>query len=358
MLGVIYILIEHPNSYHLYFMKLFSFFFFTLFVGVYLFAPDVVVVDQNKLDTLYMVSTIFFSAVIGMVISNSVHLHYVQNKDNLRKLNNKMRNVLTLCFTVETVAYFFFDNAHNHTSSGIHLHLIVLGLVVYSTFLYITAMPFISRKITEIENTDYEQLEESEQTAEVQDKVNRVLDFCQEPRTAEEIFKHIQLQETSDTLNLYIKNQIREKRLVEVYLGQHPAYSTRTFVTDQIICMCEEQECSISDITHELQISKNCANEIAQELVRMKRLEEVRTTSGKRYKTFDKSALYDSKQILGFCQKKAYTWRQILAMLNCPRTEDNRLKLIQPLIDGGLLIVESGTGDKQKLRHKDFVEQE
>ena len=89
-------------------MKAISVIFILSFLALYYFAPDLLIIDENKVDTLYMVSSIFFSAAIGMVISNNVHLEKKEFKEEIREMNSRMTILFTACFFSETIAYFLY----------------------------------------------------------------------------------------------------------------------------------------------------------------------------------------------------------------------------------------------------------
>ena len=78
-------------------------------VVAYIFFANKVDVSNSKVDTLYMVSTIFYSAVIGMVISNNVHLENVRYRNEIRKYYKRQRNLLTAFFIITTTLYFILD---------------------------------------------------------------------------------------------------------------------------------------------------------------------------------------------------------------------------------------------------------
>ena len=81
-----------------------------LSVAAYVYFADRVTVAYNKIDTLYMVSTIFYSAVIGMVISNNVHLGNARYRNEIRKYYRAKRNALTFFFHINHCVIFRFGH--------------------------------------------------------------------------------------------------------------------------------------------------------------------------------------------------------------------------------------------------------
>ena len=123
----------------------------------YLYFANKVDVSNSKVDTLYMVSTIFYSAVIGMVISNNVHLENVRYRNEIRKYYKRQRNLLTAFFIITTTLYFildihFFQRLFNHF--GINLPLLTLCVIILFIIYNLVSMRAISSGVAMIEDND------------------------------------------------------------------------------------------------------------------------------------------------------------------------------------------------------------
>ena len=126
-------------------------------VAVYVYFDDKVVVAYSKIDTLYMVSTIFYSAVIGMVISNNVHLGNALYRNEIRKYYRTKRNALTAFFIVTTTLYFVLDISFFQDLSKrmkVNLPLLALCVIILFIFYNLESMGAISSGVAMIEDND------------------------------------------------------------------------------------------------------------------------------------------------------------------------------------------------------------
>lgn len=124
---------------------------------VYIYFANKVVVAYSKIDTLYMVSTIFYSAVIGMVISNNVHLGNALYRNEIRKYYRTKRNALTAFFIVTTTLYFVLDISFFQDlskSMNINLSLLALCVIILFIFYNLESMGAISSGVAMIEDND------------------------------------------------------------------------------------------------------------------------------------------------------------------------------------------------------------
>jgi len=124
---------------------------------VYIYFANKVVVAYSKIDTLYMVSTIFYSAVIGMVISNNVHLGNAKFRNEIRKYYKAKRNSLTIFFIVTTTLYFILDISFFQDlskSMNINLSLLALCVIILFIFYNLESMGAISSGVAMIEDND------------------------------------------------------------------------------------------------------------------------------------------------------------------------------------------------------------
>lgn len=314
-------------------MKVLTVIFWFIFILTYCFFPDKLIIDQNKLDTLYMVSTIFFSAAIGMVISNNVHLNDKGFKDEIRKMNGSMTLIFTICFFLETIAYFIYEESFSHFL-GMHLHLIVLGLVVYATLVYILAMPIVAKNIARIENNDYFEREKYEQSKENERKQQLIMDKCSNrPLLEKDLMQqmHLKTEELNDLLDPLIEEGDLIKKKNEEYCTSH-------YIKKEILEYCSFKPIKSKEFASKIKIEPNEIEEILQELVEMNQL--IYRKEG--YSLIDDE--YYSKSILQLCEKKALSRFQIFKELNLPNARDNYSRYIKPLIEQNLLLKESGRG--------------
>lgn len=179
-------------------------------IVTYIYFAGKVNVSDSKVDTLYMVSTIFYSAVIGMVISNNVHLENVHYRKEIRRYYRRQRNFLTVFFIITTTLYFildirFFQRLSNHF--GVNLPLLTLCAIILFIIYNLASMRAISSGVAMIEDNDL--------TAEdVKIRQNEILeylrDFEETPLSKTKILKIIDVANTKDNEEKYIMPLVDE----------------------------------------------------------------------------------------------------------------------------------------------------
>lgn len=176
----------------------------------YIYFANKVDVSNSKVDTLYMVSTIFYSAVIGMVISNNVHLENVRYRNEIRKYYKKQRNLLTAFFIITTTLYFildihFFQRLFNHF--GINLPLLTLCVIILFIIYNLASMRVISSGVAMIEDND---LTTEDVKIRQQELVEYLRDFNDMPLSKTKILKIIDVANTKDNEEKYILPLVEE----------------------------------------------------------------------------------------------------------------------------------------------------
>jgi len=176
----------------------------------YIFFANKVDVSNSKVDTLYMVSTIFYSAVIGMVISNNVHLENVRYRNEIRKYYKRQRNLLTAFFIITTTLYFildihFFQRLFNHF--GINLPLLTLCVIILFIIYNLASMRVISSGVAMIEDND---LTTEDVKIRQQELVEYLRDFNDMPLSKTKILKIIDVANTKDNEEKYILPLVEE----------------------------------------------------------------------------------------------------------------------------------------------------
>ena len=179
-------------------------------VVAYIFFANKVDVSNSKVDTLYMVSTIFYSAVIGMVISNNVHLENVRYRNEIRKYYKRQRNLLTAFFIITTTLYFildihFFQRLFNHF--GINLPLLTLCVIILFIIYSLVSMRVISSGVAMIEDND---LTTEDVKIRQQELVEYLRDFNDMPLSKTKILKIIDVANTKDNEEKYILPLVEE----------------------------------------------------------------------------------------------------------------------------------------------------
>ena len=179
-------------------------------VVAYIFFANKVDVSNSKVDTLYMVSTIFYSAVIGMVISNNVHLENVRYRNEIRKYYKRQRNLLTAFFIITTTLYFildihFFQRLFNHF--GINLPLLTLCVIILFIIYNLASMRVISSGVAMIEDND---LTTEDVKIRQQELVEYLRDFNDMPLSKTKILKIIDVANTKDNEEKYILPLVEE----------------------------------------------------------------------------------------------------------------------------------------------------
>ena len=196
-------------------------------VVAYIFFANKVDVSNSKVDTLYMVSTIFYSAVIGMVISNNVHLENVRYRNEIRKYYKRQRNLLTAFFIITTTLYFildihFFQRLFNHF--GINLPLLTLCVIILFIIYNLASMRVISSGVAMIEDND---LTTEDVKIRQQELVEYLRDFNDMPLSKTKILKIIDVANTKDNEEKYILPLVEEGILKTSKKGNTNYYKYR-----------------------------------------------------------------------------------------------------------------------------------
>ena len=176
----------------------------------YLYFANKVDVSNSKVDTLYMVSTIFYSAVIGMVISNNVHLENVRYRNEIRKYYKRQRNLLTAFFIITTTLYFildihFFQRLFNHF--GINLPLLTLCVIILFIIYNLVSMRAISSGVAMIEDND---LTTEEIKIRQQELLEYLQDFNDMSLSKTKLLKIIDVANTKENEEKYILPLVEE----------------------------------------------------------------------------------------------------------------------------------------------------
>ena len=190
----------------------------------YIFFANKVDVSNSKVDTLYMVSTIFYSAVIGMVISNNVHLENVRYRNEIRKYYKRQRNLLTAFFIITTTLYFildihFFQRLFNHF--GINLPLLTLCVIILFIIYNLTSMRIIASGVAMIEDND---LTTEDVKIRQQELLEYLRDFNDMPLSKTKILKIIDVANTKDNEEKYIIPLVEEGLLKQSKKGNTNYY--------------------------------------------------------------------------------------------------------------------------------------
>lgn len=311
--------------------------YWILIVFIYIVFPDLIVVGQGKLDTLYMVSTIFYSAVIGMVISNNVNLHYKNNKSKIRRLNSRMTILFTCCFLVETICYFFYNDSLSHYL-GLHFHLIVLSVIVYSTIVYVTSMPIVAKSIARIEDQDFTEKEEEQNTKEYKAITREIIEYCDQPKSIDSIFTHINIENSQKNIDKYISPLLGST----LFQTQDLSICGKDHLEELIIEKCRSSEPTFNDLLVQLPINSDNLNILLDGLMKEKRIACLSKTN--QYTIYANQITIINKQILLFCQSTPKSRYEILENIGYTKNIENFRNFIQPLLDSGQLKRVSGSG--------------
>lgn len=322
-------------------MKTVTFFFFVFFIVIYLLTPDFIVVDENKIDTLYMVSTIFFSAAIGMVISNNVHLDKKEFKEEIRNMNSSMTVLFTTCFFVETIAYFLYNDSYSHLY-GYHIHLMVLGVIIYATMVYVFAMPIISKQIAQIENNDYEEREASDQMAAIKVQQQKILAYCMDKPMSENEMRQLLHIPADEGIAELVDPLLEEGYIIDM----RNSFCGTEHVRNTIFQYCQNEAQTVKNLQKRLHIETECLRENLDYMVQQRRL--LYDSKKDSYLSFNVESVL--AQIIFICNSESKTRYQILKELNLPSGKDGFSVYIKPLLESGKLYRESGTGFGTKYR--------
>lgn len=316
-------------------MKSVTLFFSILFFTIYLLAPDILIVDENKIDTLYMVSTIFFSAAIGMVISNNVHLDKKEFKEEIRNMNSSMTILFTTSFFVETIAYFLYNDSYSHLY-GYHIHLIVLGVIIYATLVYVFAMPIISKQIAQIENNDYEEREASDQMAAIKIQQQKILAYCMNKPMSENEMRQLLLIPADEGIEELVNPLLEEGLIIDM----RNSFCGAEHVRNSIFQYCQNEAQTVKSLQKSLHIETECLKDNLDYMVQQRRL--LYDSKKESYLSLNVESVLS--QIMFICNDESKTRYQIFKELNLPSGKDGFSVYIKPLLESGKLCRESGTG--------------
>ncbi len=200
--------------------KVFLYSFVVLVIAtVYIYFADKADVAYDKIDTLYMVSTIFYSAVIGMVISNNVHLGNAVYRNEIRKYYRAKRNTLTVFFIVTTALYFVLDISFFQELSkrmNVNMPLLALCVIILFIFYNLESMGAISSGVAMIEDNDLN-------ADEVKIKQKEILDFLEssgEKLSRTTILRIIDVSNTKENEQKYIIPLVNEDLLMTTKSGK------------------------------------------------------------------------------------------------------------------------------------------
>ena len=178
----------------------------------------------NKIDTLYMVSTIFYSAVIGMVISNNVHLENAMFRRKIRRFYRIKRDTLTFFFIVTTSLFFILDIAFFQQIAkkmGINLSLLTLCVIILFILYNLSSMQEIFSSVAKIEDNDL-----SAEEVEITQK--EILDFLQSeerlPFSRTKIFTRVNVSNTQENEKKYIQPLVSGGKLKVIQKGNSIYY--------------------------------------------------------------------------------------------------------------------------------------
>lgn len=133
-----------------------------LYVVFYFKTEKLPVFLLSKVEDIYMVLTIFYSAVIGMVISNNLQLKDTRLRQKLRAYYNCKRKCLTILFLISTLLYFSYDMKfieRELISLCVDISKIMVGWLLFVTAYYLLSMHMISYGIADIEESDLDEVE-------------------------------------------------------------------------------------------------------------------------------------------------------------------------------------------------------
>jgi len=193
-----------------------------LSIIAYFYFNSKVKILYSKIDTLYMVSTIFYSAVIGMVISNNINLDSKSFQYKLRQLYKKKRNILTAYFLITSFFYFiidieFFQNISD--SIGQNLPLLTLIIIINFIIYNLTSMGIISNKVSNIEDG-------AAVINEIEEKKNEIMEVMENnlklSRTA--LYRAVNLSCNKENDKIYLDPLEKDLKLLKEEKGKGTYY--------------------------------------------------------------------------------------------------------------------------------------
>lgn len=177
--------------------------YWLLFVVFYFKTEKLPTFLLSKVDDIYMVLTIFYSAVIGMVISNNLQLKDSHFRQQLRLYYNDKRKFLTILFLISTLLYFFYDMEFVESvllTIGVDISKIMVGWLLFASAYYLFSMRMISYDIADIEESD---LDEAEKGIVVESITDIISDS--KWHYAKSLLRDVDLPDTNENVQKYIE---------------------------------------------------------------------------------------------------------------------------------------------------------
>ncbi len=176
--------------------------YWLLYVAFYFATEKLPVFLLSKVDDIYMVLTIFYSAVIGMVISNNLQLKDSHFRQKLRVYYNYKRKYLTILFLISTLLYFSYDMKfveRELMSLGIDIRKVMVGWLLFVTAYYLFSMRMISYDIADIEESDLDEVEKGL----VVESISEILSD-NKWHYAKSLLRDVDLSDTNECVQKYI----------------------------------------------------------------------------------------------------------------------------------------------------------
>ena len=177
--------------------------YWVLFAVFYFKTENLPTFLLSKVDDIYMVLTIFYSAVIGMVISNNLQLKDSHFRQQLRKYYNDKRKFLTILFLISTLLYFSYDMKFLERvllPIGIDISKIMVGWVLFVSAYYLFSMRMISYDIANIEESDLDEVEKSLVVESIRDILSD-----NKWHYAKSLLRDVDLPDTNEGVKKYIE---------------------------------------------------------------------------------------------------------------------------------------------------------
>jgi hypothetical protein len=177
--------------------------YWLLFIVFYFKTEKLPTFLLSKVDDIYMVLTIFYSAVIGMVISNNLQLKDSHFRQKLRLYYNDKRKFLTILFLISTLLYFFYDMEFVKSvllTIGVDITKIMVGWLLFASAYYLFSMRMISYDIADIEESD---LDEAEKGIVVESITDIISDG--KWHYAKSLLRDVDLPDTNENVQKYIE---------------------------------------------------------------------------------------------------------------------------------------------------------
>lgn len=183
-------------------IKKYCILYWVLFAAFYFMTEKLPTFLLSKVDDIYMVLTIFYSAVIGMVISNNLQLKDSHFRQQLRKYYNDKRKFLTVLFLLSTLFYFSYDMKIVERvllPIGVDISKIMVGWLLFASAYYLFSMRMISYDIADIEESDLDEVEKSL-------VIESITDILSDSKWhyAKSLLRDVDLPDTNECVQKYI----------------------------------------------------------------------------------------------------------------------------------------------------------